>query len=44
MFTNIVATDQYAWTPSQALNSDEDGIGERRTNAVNKDPHLEEGN
>jgi hypothetical protein len=43
MFTNIVATDQYAWAPSQGLNSDDDGLGERRKNASNEDPHLEEG-
>jgi hypothetical protein len=42
MFTNIVATDQYAWAPSQGLNSDDDGLGERRKNASNEDPHLEE--
>ncbi|KAI5585082.1 hypothetical protein BDE02_06G122400 [Populus trichocarpa] len=28
MFTNTVATDQYAWAPSQGLNSDEDGLQE----------------
>ena len=28
---------------TQGLNSDEDGFGERRTNAVNEDPHLEVG-
>jgi hypothetical protein len=43
MFTNIVATGQYVWAPSQGLNSNEDGVSERRTNAVNEDPHLEEG-
>ena len=43
MFTNIVATSQYVWAPSQGLNSDEDGVCERRTNAVNEDPHLEKG-
>jgi hypothetical protein len=43
MFTNIVATGQYAWAPAHGLNSDEDGVGERQTNAVNKDPHIEEG-
>jgi len=43
MFTNTVATDQYAWAPSQGLNSDEDGVGERQTNAINEDPHIEEG-
>jgi hypothetical protein len=43
MFTNIVATGQYVWAPSQGLNSNEDGVSERRTNAVNEDLHLEEG-
>ena len=43
MFTNTVATDQYAWAPSQGLNSDEDGVGQRQTKAVHEDPHLEEG-
>lgn len=43
MFTNTVATDQYAWAPSQGLNFDEDGVGQRQTNAVHEDPHLEEG-
>jgi hypothetical protein len=43
MFTNIVDIDQYAWAPSQGLNSDDDGAGERRKNATNEDPHLEEG-
>ncbi|XP_061958943.1 L10-interacting MYB domain-containing protein-like [Populus nigra] len=43
MFTNTVATGQYAWAPSQGLNSDEDGVGQRQTNAVNEDPHLQEG-
>jgi len=38
-----MATDQYAWAPSQGLNSDDDGLGERRKNASNEDPHLEEG-
>uniref|UniRef100_A0A2K1XDM4 Myb/SANT-like domain-containing protein n=1 Tax=Populus trichocarpa TaxID=3694 RepID=A0A2K1XDM4_POPTR len=37
MFTNIVATGHYG------LNSNEDDVSERRTNAVNEDPHLEEG-
>ena len=43
MFTNTVATGQYAWAPSQGLNSDEDGGGQRQNNTVNEDPHLEEG-
>ena len=43
MFTNIVATGHYVWAPSQGLNSNEDDVSERRTNAVNEDPHLEEG-
>jgi len=43
MFTNIVATGQYVWAPAQGLNSNEDGVGERQTNAVNEDPHIEEG-
>ena len=43
MFTNTVATGQYAWAPSQGLNSDEDGGGQRQTNVINDDPHLEEG-
>jgi hypothetical protein len=43
MFTNTVATGQYAWAPSQGLNSDEDGVGQRQTNAVNEDPELQEG-
>jgi hypothetical protein len=43
MFTNTVATGQYAWAPSQGLNADEDGVSERQTNAVNEDPHIEEG-
>ena len=43
MFTNTVAIGQYAWAPSQGLNSDEDGVGERQTNAVNEDPYIEEG-
>ena len=43
MFTNTVATGQYAWAPSQGLNFDEDGIGQRQTNAVNEDPELQEG-
>jgi hypothetical protein len=43
MFTNIIATGQYVWAPAQGLNSDEDGVGERQTNAVNEDPHIEEG-
>jgi hypothetical protein len=42
MFTNIVTTSQYAWAPSQGLNSDDDGLGERRKNASNEDPYLEE--
>ncbi|KAL9337380.1 hypothetical protein Peur_069149 [Populus x canadensis] len=42
MFTNTVATGQYAWAPSQGLNSDEDGVGQRQTNAVNEDPELQE--
>ena len=25
------------------MNSDDDGVGERRKNATNEDPHLEEG-
>ena len=25
MFTNIMATGEYAWAPSQGLNSNEDG-------------------
>ena len=44
MFTNIIVTGQYAWAPLQGLNSDEYGFGERRTNTVNEDPDLEEGN
>ncbi|KAL9347452.1 hypothetical protein Peur_058818 [Populus x canadensis] len=43
MFTNTIATGQYAWAPSQGLNADEDGVSERQTNAVNEDPHIEEG-
>ncbi|XP_011014912.1 PREDICTED: uncharacterized protein LOC105118628, partial [Populus euphratica] len=43
MFTNTIAIGQYAWAPSQGLNSDEDGVGQRQTIAVNEDPHLEEG-
>jgi hypothetical protein len=43
MFTNTVATGQYAWAPSQGLNSDEDGVGKSLTNAVNEDSHIEEG-
>jgi len=43
MFTNTVATGQYAWGPSQGLNSDEDGVGQRQINAVNEDPQLQEG-
>jgi len=43
MFTNIIATGQYVWAPAQGLNSDEDGVSERQTNAVNEDPHIEEG-
>ena len=43
MFTNTVATGQYAWAPSQGLNSDEDGVGQMHTNAMNDDPHLHEG-
>jgi hypothetical protein len=43
MFTNTVATGQYAWAPSQGLNTDDDGVSERQTNAVNEDPHIEEG-
>ncbi|KAL9367493.1 hypothetical protein Peur_038692 [Populus x canadensis] len=43
MFTNTVATGQYAWAPSQGLNADEDGVSERQTNAVNEDSHIEEG-
>jgi len=42
MFTNIVTTSQYAWAPSQGLNSDDDGLGERRKNASNEDSYLEE--
>jgi hypothetical protein len=43
MFTNIVATGEYVWAPSQGLNSDNDGFSKRRNNASNEDPHLEEG-
>ncbi|KAL9362643.1 hypothetical protein Peur_045428 [Populus x canadensis] len=43
MFTNVVATDKYAWAPSQGLNSDDDGLGERRKNASNEDSLLEKG-
>jgi hypothetical protein len=43
MFTNIIATGQYAWAPAQGLNSDEDGVGERQTNLLNEDPHIKEG-
>lgn len=43
MFTNIMATGQYASAPSQAFNSDDDGVRERRKNASNEDTHLEEG-
>ena len=44
MFTNTVAIGQYAWAPSQGLNSDEDGVSQMHINVVNDDPHLEEGN
>jgi len=43
MFTHTIATGQYAWGPSQGLNSDEDGVGQRQINAVNEDPQLQEG-
>ena len=43
MFTNTVSTGQYAWAPSQGLNSDEDGGCQRQNNAVNEDPNLAEG-
>lgn len=43
MFTNIMATGQYVWAPSQAFDSDDGGVGKRRKNASNEDIHLEEG-
>ncbi|XP_061966912.1 L10-interacting MYB domain-containing protein-like [Populus nigra] len=43
MFTNIVATGQYAWTPSQGLLSDEDNVTAGMRNTTNEDTNMEEG-
>ncbi|KAJ6882210.1 L10-interacting MYB domain-containing protein [Populus alba x Populus x berolinensis] len=43
MFTNIVATGEYAWTPSQGLLSDEDNVAAGMRNTTNEDTNMEEG-
>uniref|UniRef100_A0A2K2CAR3 Myb/SANT-like domain-containing protein n=1 Tax=Populus trichocarpa TaxID=3694 RepID=A0A2K2CAR3_POPTR len=43
MFTNIVATREYAWTPSQGLLSDEDNVAAGMRNTTNEDTNMEEG-
>ena len=43
MFTNIVATGEYAWTPSQGLLSDEDNVASGMRNTTNEDTNKEEG-
>jgi len=43
MFTNIVATEEYAWTSSQGLLSDEDNVTARMRNTTNEDTNMEEG-
>jgi len=43
MFSNIVATRQYVWTPSQGLLSDEDNGAAEMRNTTNKKTNIEEG-
>jgi hypothetical protein len=43
MFTNIVATKEYAWTPLQGLLSDEDNVAAGMRNTTNKHTNMEEG-
>jgi hypothetical protein len=43
MFTNIVATGEYAWTPSQGLLSDEDNMAAGMRNTTNEETNIEEG-
>jgi len=43
MFTNIVATGEYAWTPSQGLLSDEDNGAAGMRNTTNEETNIEEG-
>ena len=43
MFTNIVATGEYAWTPLQGLLSDEDNVAAGIRNTTNKDTNMEKG-
>jgi len=42
MFTNIVATGEYAWTPSQGLLSDKDNVAAGMRNTTNEDTNMEE--
>jgi len=43
MFSNIVATRQYVWTPSQGLLSDEDNRAAEMRNTTNEETNIEEG-
>jgi len=43
MFSNIVATRQYVWTPSQGLLSDEDNGAAEMRNTTNEKTNIEEG-
>jgi hypothetical protein len=43
MFTNIVATGEYAWTLSQGLLSDEDNGPAGMRNTTNEETNMEEG-
>jgi len=43
MFTNIVATGEHAWTPSQELLSDEDNVAAGMRNTTNEETNIEEG-
>ncbi|KAJ6898432.1 hypothetical protein NC652_025064 [Populus alba x Populus x berolinensis] len=42
IFTNIVATGEYAWTPSQGLLSYEDNVAARIKNTTNEDTNMKE--
>jgi len=43
MFTNIVATREYAWTPSQGLLLNEDNVAAGMRNTTNEETNIEEG-